>query len=93
MAEFKLDMRHDSPLMIKGQYNEIVKYLKADDKSEFQRKIRRRVASNNYQLMSFLVLWLEDILCISQKNKVRLSSFYRTISIKCHSIVLTYLFL
>ena len=90
MAEFKLDMRHDSPLIIKGQ---IVKYLKADDKSEFQRKIRRRVASNNYQLMSFLVLWLEDILCISQKNKVRLSSFYRTISIKCHSIVLTYLFL
>ena len=93
MAEFKLDMRHDSPLIIKGQYNEIVKYLKADDKSEFQRKIRRKVASNIYQLMSFPVLWLEDILCISQKNKVRLSSFYCTISIKCHSIVLTYLFL
>ena len=59
---------------VKGQYDEIIKYLKADDKSAFPWRIGRRVAdrrkSNSYQLMSFPVLGIEDILCIAKKNKV-----------------------
>ena len=55
------NLKDNSPLLTKGQYNEIIKYLKADDKSAFLRKIRRRVASNNYQLTSFPVLGMEDI--------------------------------
>ena len=62
--------KDNSPLLIKGQYDEIIKYLKADDKSAFPRKIQRRVASSNYQLMSLPVLRIEDILCIPQNNKV-----------------------
>ena len=68
MAEFK--MKDNLRLLTKGQYDEIIKSSKADDKSAFSRKIRRRVASNNYQLMSFPVLGIEDILCIPPKNNV-----------------------
>ena len=64
------NLKDNSSLLTKGQYDEIIKYLKPDDKSAFPRKIRRKVASNNYQLMSFPVLGIEDILCVSQKNKV-----------------------
>ena len=53
--------KYNSPLLTKGQYDEIIKYLKADDKSAFPRRIRRRVASNSCQLMN---------LCILKKNKV-----------------------
>ena len=59
-----------SPLLTKGQYDEIINYLKTDGKSAFPRRLRRRVASNSYHLMSFPVLGIEDILCIPKKNKV-----------------------
>ena len=40
--------------------------------SAFPQRIRRRVASNSYQLMRFPVLWIEDISSIPpQKNNVR----------------------
>ena len=29
------------------QYDEIIRYLKADDKSSFQRKLKRKVKANN----------------------------------------------
>ena len=64
------NMKDNSPLLTKGQYNEIIKYLKADGKSAIPRRIRRRVASNSNQLMSFPVFGIEDILCIPQKSKV-----------------------
>ena len=43
------NLKDNSPLLTKGQYDEIIKYLKADDKSAFPRRIPRRVANNNYQ--------------------------------------------
>ena len=64
------NLRDNSLLLTKGEYDEIIKYLKADDKSAFPQRIRRRVASNSYQLMNFPVLGIEDILCIPSKNKV-----------------------
>ena len=64
------NLKDNSPLLTKGQYNEIIKYLKADGKSAILRRIRRRVASNSNQLMSFPVFGIEDILCIPQKSKV-----------------------
>ena len=70
MKQLNSNLKDNSPLLTKGQYDEIIKYLKADDKSAFPRKIRRRVASNNYQLMSFPVLGMKDILRIPKKNKV-----------------------
>ena len=62
------NLKDNSPLLTKGQYDEIIKYLKADGKSTFPRRIR--VASNSYQLMSFPVLGIEDIVCIPKKIKV-----------------------
>ena len=41
-------LKDNSPLLTKGQYDQIIKYLKADDKSAFPWRIRRRVASNSY---------------------------------------------
>ena len=64
------NLRDNSLLLTKGEYDEIIKYLKADGKSAFPQRIRRRVASNSYQLMNFPVLGIEDILCIPSKNKV-----------------------
>ena len=64
------NLKDNSPLLTKGQYDEIIKYLKADGESAFPRRIRRRVASNGNQLMSFPVFGIEDILCIPQKSKV-----------------------
>ena len=59
MEWLNLNLKDNSPLLTKGQYDEIIKYLKVDDKLAFPRKIRKRVASNNYQLMSFPVLGIE----------------------------------
>ena len=44
------NLKDNSPLLTKGQYDDIIKYLKADDKSAYPRRIQRRVASNSYQL-------------------------------------------
>ena len=44
------NLKDNSPLLTKEQYDEIIKYLKADDKSAYPQRIWRRVASNNYQL-------------------------------------------
>ena len=63
------NLKDNSPLLIKRQYNEIIKYLKADDKSAFPRKVRR-IASNNYQLMNFPVFGIEDILRVPQKIRL-----------------------
>ena len=62
------NLKDNSLLLTNQQYHEIIKYLKADDKLVFPRKIRGRVASNNYQLMSFPVLGTADILCIPPKT-------------------------
>ena len=62
------NLKDNSPLLTKGQYDEIIKYLKAYDKSAFPRRIRRRVANNSYQLMNFPGLGIEDIFCIPQKK-------------------------
>ena len=70
MEWLKSNVNDNSPLLTKGQYDEIIKYLKVDDKSAFPRRIRRRVASNSCQLMNFPVLGIEDILCIPKINKV-----------------------
>ena len=48
------NLKDNSPLLTKGQYNEIIKYLKVNGKSAIPQRIGRRVASNSNQLMSFL---------------------------------------
>ena len=39
MEQLNSNLKDNSPLLTRGQYDEIIKYLKADGKSAFPRKI------------------------------------------------------
>ena len=57
-------IKSNSSIVSRAQYDEIIRYLKADDKSSFQRKLKRKVKANNYSLISFPSLGLHDLLCV-----------------------------
>ena len=46
-------IKTNSSIVSSTRYDEIIRYLKADDKSSFQRKWKRKVKANNYSLISF----------------------------------------
>ena len=67
------NLKCNSSLLTGAQYEEIVRYLKSENKGGFERKLKRRV-DNKYQLLSFPVVGVEDVLCVEKKNEV--SDFY-----------------
>ena len=68
------NLKQNSSLLTQLQYDEIVSYLKAEDKTGFARKLKRRV-DNKYELLSFPVFGVEDILCVSKKNQASILLF------------------
>ena len=50
--------------MNRTQYDEIVRYLKADDQSSFQHKLKRKVKTNNYFFFVFPSLGKSGILFV-----------------------------
>ena len=70
------------------QYDEIIRYLKADDKSSFQRKLKRKVKANNYSLISFLSLGIHDFFCVPVSGAEKVNVFdYFIIIFLMHSSV------
>ena len=54
----------NSSIVSSSQYDEIVRYLKTEDKSSFETKLKRKVKANNYTLISFASLGIHDLLGI-----------------------------
>ena len=54
----------NSSVVSSSQYDEIVRYLKADDKFSFECKLKRKVKANNYTLLSFASLGIHDLVCV-----------------------------
>ena len=68
--------KSNSPLLSREQYDEIVNFLKAEDRSSFPRRLKRRVLNNKYQLMKFPSRDIDNILCVPTKNnQVSFKSF------------------
>ena len=57
-------IKTNSIIVSSTQYDEIVRYLKADDKSSFQHKLKGKVKANNYSLISFPPLGRNGILFV-----------------------------
>ena len=57
------------------QYDEIIRYLKADDKSSFQRKLKRKVKANNYSLINFPCLGIHYFLCVPVSGAEKVNVF------------------
>ena len=66
------NLKCNSSLLTGAQYEEIVRYLKSENKRGFERKLKSWV-DNKYQLLGFPVFG-EDVLCVEKKNEV--SDFY-----------------
>ena len=54
----------NSSIVSSSKFDEIIRYLKADDKPSFERKLKRKVKPNNYTLISFASLGIHDLLCV-----------------------------
>ena len=67
----------NSSIVSSSQYDEIVRYLKADDKSSFEHKLKRKLKANNYILISFASLGIHDLLCVpvSAAEKVNVFTY------------------
>ena len=74
-------IKSNSSIVSRAQYDEIIRYLKADDKSSFQRKLKRKVKANNYSLISFPSLWLHDLLCVPVSGAEKVNVFNHLIII------------
>ena len=57
-------IKTNSSIVSSTQHDEIIRYLKADDKSSFQLKLKMKVKANNYYLISFPSLAIHDLLCV-----------------------------
>ena len=68
-------IKSNSSIVSRAQYDEIIRYLKADDKSSFQRKLKRKVKANNYSLISFPSLGLHDLLCVPVSSAEKVNVF------------------
>ena len=68
-------IKSNSSIVSRAQYDEIIRYLKADDKSSFQRKLKRKVKANNYSLISFPSLGLHELLCVPVSGAEKVNVF------------------
>ena len=70
------NLKSNSPLLSRQQYDETVNFLKVEDRSSFPRRLKRRVLHNKYQLIKFPSLDVDDVLCVPAKdNQVSFKSF------------------
>ena len=53
MERMDSNLKHDSLLLTKEQYDDTRNFLKANDKSRFDKKLRKRVVKNHYETMQF----------------------------------------
>ena len=56
--------RHNSSLLTKRQYDDIRSFLKPNDKSRFDKNLRKRLVKNQYETIQFPALNIGEILCI-----------------------------
>ena len=63
------NLKHNSLLLRKEQYDDIRNFLKAHDKSRFDKNLRKRVVKNQYETMQFPGLNTGEILCIPAKSE------------------------
>ena len=63
------NLKHNSSLLTKEQYDDIRNFLKANDKSRFDKNLRERVVKNQYETMKFPALNIGESLCISAKSE------------------------
>ena len=68
-------IKGNSFLLKPETYSEIVEYLKAKrdggDLNSFPRKIKRRIASKKFELLTYPILGLKDVLCTPKELEVR----------------------
>ena len=62
------NIKPNSSILNAATYGDIVTYLTAEDKTRFERKLKRKVATHNYNLMSYGPLNIENKLFIEVKN-------------------------
>ena len=55
--------------------DESIRYLEADEKYSFQRKLKRKVAANNNFLIIFASLGEHDLLCVPVSGAQKLNVF------------------
>ena len=53
MERMDSNLKHDSLLLTKEQYDDTRNFLKANEKSRFDKKLRKRVVKNHYETMQF----------------------------------------
>ena len=63
------NLKHSSSLLTKEQYDDIRKFLKANDKSRFEKNLKKRVIKNQYKIMQFSALNIGEILFLPKLNK------------------------
>ena len=63
------NLKHNSSLLTKKQYDDIRNFLKAIDKSRFDKNLIKRVVKHQYETVQFPALNIGEILCIPAKNK------------------------
>ena len=54
------NLKHNSSLLTKEQCDDIRNFLKANDKSRFDKSLRKRVIKNQYETMQFPALNIEE---------------------------------
>ena len=50
------DLKHNSSSLTKEQYDDIRNFLKSNDKSRFDKNLRKRFVKNQYETIQFPVL-------------------------------------
>ena len=68
-------IKTNSKIVSSTQYDEIIGYLKTDDKSFFQLKLKRKVNANNYSLISFPSLAIHNLLCVPVSDDEKINVF------------------
>ena len=68
-------IKTNSSIVSSAQFDQIMRYLKADDKSSFEPKLKRKVKANNYSLISFPSLGLHDVLCLPVSGAEKINIF------------------
>ena len=68
-------IKTNSSIVSRTQYDEIIRYLKAGDKSSSQRKFKRKVKANNYSLINFPSLGIHDLMYVPVSGAKKVNVF------------------
>ena len=63
------NLKHNSLLLRKEQYDDIRNFLETHDKSRFDENLRKKVVKNQYETMQFPTQNIGEILCIPAKSE------------------------